>query len=93
MITPSSMPANISIRLNHVSATCEAADERVDLLHGAYWNPSRASIGPLGSGTLNHTSNMRKKPTIVADRDRGDLRPAVLAEERMKSAMKITEAS
>ena len=59
MITPSTMPTSISVRLNGVSATWKpCSSEAISDMVAPQARPSRASIGPFGSGVLNQISNI-----------------------------------
>ena len=94
MITPSTMPANISIRLNHESATAKPPRrELISCIAGFQAKPKAASSGPLGNGTLNQTSNITKKTTIVTMLTAAIFSQPYLPRKRMKKAMKSAEAT
>src|SRR6267142_774846 len=81
MMMPRITPTNISIRLNGDKATPNpcisalisstqppftgASTDELIRRHGAQLSPNAASSGPLGRGTENHISKIRKKATLT----------------------------
>ncbi len=94
MITPRTIPASISARLNQDRATAKPPiNDCISCMRAFYWNPKSASIGPLGSGTLNQTSNMRKKEIITPRLTAPMVSQEYLPRMRMYTAMKIAEGT
>ena len=89
MMTPRMIPASISITLNQERATAKPPiSEWISCIaRAAQLYPSHASSGPLGSGTLNQISNMRKKTPIVPMLTAAVFGQGYFPRMRMKAAM------
>src|SRR5262249_51955816 len=71
----------------------ESAQQCVDFFHSGQPRPSAASSGPLGRGTWNHVSNIRKKATLTPTETGTVLNQEYLPSCHMKYAMYSVDAT
>src|SRR6478609_11611476 len=81
MMTPRMMPANISITLNQESATAKPpSSDSISCIRALLLEAEQRFEGALGQGHLEPHLEHQEEDHHGAQRDRGDLRPRILAE-------------
>ena len=98
MMTPRMMPTIISPMFFRLSATAKPciSDWKSSItptLAFAQLRCSQASSGPLGSGTRNQISKIRKKATLLPIDTSATFHQAYLPSQRMKNATNSAEAT